>query len=119
AGSGIDDFYSKGIGSPGPNQTASGIDSAMQTGGYSFKLFIRRFELQVLQPMCEMVASMIQQFGTDELEWSITNAPPGIPKWGHVRLTDLFGDYAFDFVGANYATGKVIKQRNLMAYYNL
>jgi hypothetical protein len=119
AGSGIDDFYSKGIGSPGPNQTASGIDSAMQTGGYSFKLFIRRFELEVLQPLCEMVASMIQQFGSDELEWSITNAPPGIPKWGHVRLTDLFGDYAFDFVGANYATGKQIKQRNLMAFYNL
>ena len=119
AGSGIDDFYSKGIGSPGPNNTASGIDSAMQTGGYSFKLFIRRFELEVLQPLCEMVASMIQQFGTDELEWNITNAPPGIPKWGHVKLTDLFGDYAFDFVGANYATGKVVKQRNLMAFYNL
>lgn len=119
AGSGVDDFYSKGIGSPGPNNTASGIDSAQQSGGYSFKLFIRRFELEVLQPLCEMVASMIQQFGTDELEWSITNAPPGIPKWGHVKLTDLFGDYAFDFVGANYATGKVVKQRNLMAFYNL
>jgi hypothetical protein len=119
AGSGVDDFYSKGIGSPGPNNTASGIDSAMQSGGYSFKLFIRRFELEVLQPLCEMVASMIQQFGSDELEWSITNAPPGIPKWGHVKLTDLFGDYAFDFVAANYATGKVVKQRNLMAFYNL
>lgn len=119
AGSGIDDFYSKGIGTPGPNNTAAGIDSAMQSGGYSFKLFIRRLELEVLQPICEMVASMVQQFGTDELEWSITNAPPGIPKWGHVRLTDLLGDYAFDFVGANYATGKVVKQRNLMAFYQL
>ena len=119
AGSGIDDFYSKGIGTPGPNVTASGIDSAMQSGGYSFKLFIRRFELEILQPLCEMVASMIQQFGTDELEWSITDAPPGIPKWGHVPLVDLFGDYAFDFVGANYATGKVVKQRNLMAFYGL
>jgi len=118
-GSGIDDFYSKGIGGPGANNTASGIDAAMQQGGYLFKLFIRRFELEVLQPICEMTASMIQQFGTDELEWSITNAPPGIPKWGHVKLTDLFGDYAFDFVGANYATGKQLKQRNLMAFYNL
>jgi len=119
SGSGIDDFYSKGIGTPGPNQSAGGMDMAQTAGGYSFKLLIRRFELEVLQPLCEMVASMIQQFGTDELEWSITNAPPGIPKWGHVRLSDLFGDYAFDFVGANYATGKVVKQRNLMAFYNL
>lgn len=119
AGSGMDDFYSKGIGTPGPNTTSSGIDMAMQRGDYSFKLFIRRFELEVLQPICEMVASMIQQFGTDEMEWSITAAPPGIPKWGHVRLTDLFGNYAFDFVGANYATGKLVKQRNLMAFYNL
>jgi hypothetical protein len=62
---------------------------------------------------------MIQQFGSDELEWSITNAPPGIPKWGRVKLEDLFGNYSFDFVGANYATGKIQKQRNLMAYYNL
>ncbi len=119
SGSGIDDFYSKGIGSPGPSPTAGGTDMAQTAGGYSFKLFIRRFELEILQPLCEMTASMIQQFGSDELEWSITNAPPGIPKWGHVSLTDLFGDYAFDFVGANYATGKVVKQRNLMAFYNL
>jgi hypothetical protein len=119
AGAGVDDFYSKGIGTPGPNQSGVGIDMAMQQGSFLFKLFIRRFELEVLQPICEMVASMIQQFGSDELEWSITNAPPGIPKWGHVRLADLFGNYAFDFVGANYATGKQIKQRNLMAFYNL
>jgi hypothetical protein len=118
-GSGIDDFYSKGIGAPTGNDTAGGIDATMQQQAYLFKLFLRRFEIEILQPMCEMTASMIQQFGTDELEWSITNAPPGIPKWGHVRLTDLFGDYAFDFVGANYATGKVVKQRNLMAFYQL
>lgn len=118
-GSGIDDFYSKGIGGPSSNNTASGIDAGMQQQGYLFKLLLRRFELEVLQPLCEMTASMIQQFGTDELEWSITNAPPGIPKWGHVKLTDLFGDYAFDFVGANYAVGKVVKQRNLMAFYQI
>lgn len=117
-GSGIDDFYSKGIGRPGQD-TASGIDQTIQQAGYIFKLFIRRFELEILQPLCEMTASMIQQFGTDEMEWSITNAPPGIPKWGHVRLEDLFGNYSFDFVAANYATGKVVKQRNLMAFYSL
>jgi hypothetical protein len=82
-------------------------------------LFIRRFELEILQPLAEMTASMIQQFGSDEMEWSITAAPPGIPKWGRVSLEDLLGNYEFDFVAANYATGKVVKQRNLMAFYNL
>lgn len=118
-GSGIDDFYGNGIGSSGGNDTASGINQVIGQSNYVFKLFIRRFELEILQPLAEMTASMIQQFGTDEMEWSITAAPPGIPKWGRVALTDLFGNYEFDFVAANYATGKVVKQRNLMAFYNL
>lgn len=117
--SGISDFYDKGVGSSGGNRTASGISSVINESGYIFKLFIRRFELQILQPMAEMVSSMIQQFGTDEMEYSITAAAPEIPKYGRVRLTDLLGNYEFDFVAANYATGKVVKQRNLMAFYNL
>ena len=40
-------------------------------------------------------------------------------KYGQVRLEALIGNYSFDFVGANYATGKVVKQRNLMAFYNI
>lgn len=118
-GSGISDFYGKGVGSPTGNRTSSGISQVINESGYIFKMFIRRFELELLQPMAELVASMIQQFGTDEMEFSITNAPPEIPKWGRVKLEDLLGNYEFDFVGANYATGKVVKQRNLMAYYNL
>lgn len=99
--------------------TASGISQVINESGYVFKLFIRNFELEVLQPLCEMVASMIQQFGTNEMEYSITNAPPGIPKYGSVSLSDLIGNYSFDFVAANYATGKVVKQRNMMAFYNI
>lgn len=118
-GSGIDDFYGKGVGGAGGNDTASGISQVIQQSGYVFKLFIRRMELEILQPMCEMVASMIQQFGSEEVEYSITNAPPGIPHWGHVTLENLLGSYEFDFVCANYATGKATKQRNLMAFYNL
>jgi len=118
-GSGISDFYAKGIGNTGGNDTSSGISQVINQSGYTFKMFIRRFESEILQPLCEMASSMIQQFGTDEMEYSITNAPPNIPKWGRVKLTDLLGNYEFDFVGANYATGKVVKQRNLMAYYNL
>jgi hypothetical protein len=101
------------------NGTASGISQVINESGYVFKLFIRNFEVEVLQPMCEMVASMIQQFGTNEMEYSITNAPPGIPKYGQVKLKDLIGNYSFDFVAANYATGKVVKQRNMMAFYNI
>lgn len=118
-GSGIDDFYGKGLGGDASNGTASGINQIIQQSGYVFKLFIRRMELEVLQPLCEMVASMIQQFGSEELEYSITNAPPGIPKWGTVSLESLLGFYEFDFVCANYATGKATKQRNLMTFYNL
>jgi hypothetical protein len=117
--SGISDFYAKGIGSAGGNRTSGGISQVINESGYIFKLFIRRFELEILQPMCEMVASMIQQFGTDMMEFSITNAQPDIPKWGYVPLESLLGNYEFDFVAANYATGKVVKQRNLMAFYNL
>jgi len=118
-GSGISDFYSRGVGSSGGNRTSSGISQVINESGYIFKLFIRRFELEIMQPICEMTASMIQQFATDELEYSITNAPPEIAKFGYVKLENLLGNYEFDFVAANYATGKVVKQRNLMAAYNL
>jgi len=117
--SGISDFYAKGVGTPSGNRTSSGISQVINESGYVFKLLIRNIELDVLQPLCEMVASMIQQFGTDEMEYSITNASPGIPKYGRVKLESLIGSYDFDFVAANYATGKVVKQRNLMAFYNI
>src|SRR5690242_5484319 len=117
--SGVSDFYAKGVGSPTGNRTSSGISQVINESGYIFKRFIRNFELQILQPLCEMVASMIQQFGSAEMEYEITNAAPGIEKYGRVPLESLIGNYSFDFVGANYATGKIIKQRNLMAFYNI
>lgn len=117
--SGISDFYAKGVGSAGGNRTSSGISQVINESGYVFKLLIRNMELDVLQPMMEMCGAMIQQFGTNEMEYSITNAAPGIPKYGRVPLASLIGNYEYDFVAANYATGKVVKQRNLMAFYNL
>jgi hypothetical protein len=117
--SGISDFYAKGMGSPTGNRTSSGISQVINESGYVFKLLIRNMELDILQPMMEMVSSMIQQFGTAEMEYSITNAPPGIPKYGQVKLESLVGCYDFDFIAANYAMGKVVKQRNLMAFYNI
>lgn len=117
--SGVSDFYAKGIGSPTGNRTSSGISQVINESGYIFKRFIRNFELEILQPLCEMVATMIQQFGDAEMEYEITNVAPGIPKYGRVSLESLIGNYSFDFVGANYATGKIVKQRNLMAFYNI
>jgi hypothetical protein len=117
--SGISDFYAKGVGSSGGNRTSSGISQVINESGYVFKLLIRNIELDVLQPMMEMCGAMIQQFGTNEMEFSITNASPSIPKYGRVPLASLIGNYEYDFVAANYATGKVVKQRNLMAFYNL
>lgn len=117
--SGISDFYGKGVGSPTGNKTSSGISQVINESGYVFKLFIRNVENKVLQPMMEMVSSMIQQFGTPTLEYSCTNAPPGIPLYGQVELQTLVGGYDYDFVAANYATGKVVKQRNLMSFYQI
>ena len=117
--SGISDFYAKGIGSPTGNRTSSGISQVINESGYVFKRFIRNCEVMILQPLCEMVAAMIQQYGTDMMEFEINNSQPGIPKYGRVSLESLIGNYSFDFLGANYATGKVVKQRNLMAFYNI
>lgn len=117
--SGVSDFYAKGIGSPTGNRTSSGISQVINESGFVFKRFISNFEIQVLQPLCEIVAALIQQYGTAEMEYDITGQMPGIPKYGRVPLASIIGSYSFDFVGANYATGKVVKQRNLMAFYNI
>jgi len=117
--SGISDFYAKGVGSSGGNRTSSGISQVINQSGYVFKLLIRNMENDVLQPMLEMCASLIMQYGTDQMEYEITNAPPGIPKYGTVELQRLVGTYAYDLVAANYATGKEVKQRNLMAFYQI
>ena len=117
--SGVSDFYSKGIGTPRGNRTSSGIQQVMSEGNYLFRMFIRNLEVDILQPTMEMVASMIQQFGSDQMEYQLTDAPPGIPKWGHVPLASLIGNFEFDFVAANYATDKIIRQRNMMAFYNI
>lgn len=117
---GVSDFSSSaGLGQLGNGASGVGISQVLGESNYLFKMFMRNLEVDILQPMMEMVASMYQQFGTDELEYEITGAPPEIPKYGRVKLEELLGSYDFDFVGANYATDKIVRQRNLMAYYSL
>jgi hypothetical protein len=117
-GSGVSDIYAKGIGSPSNNRTASGINSIINESNFRFKMFIRNLELDILQPLLAMCASMIQQFMTHEEEVRITDAPAGIQKWPVVSPEELIGDFDFDLVAANYATNKVLRQRNFLAFAN-
>lgn len=117
--SGISDFYGKGVGSSGGNRTATGIGQVISESNYIFKMFIRNFENDILRPMLKMCSSMVMQYCTDMVEYQITDAPPGIPKVGRIPIEQIVGNFEFDFVGANYATNKTVRQRQLMAFYQL
>ena len=116
--SGVSDFYAKGVGTGGDNNTASGINSIIQESTHRFKLFIRNLELDVVRPVLQMVSVMIQQFTTDQFEMMIRNAPPEIAKLGTISPESLVGSYEFDIAAANYTANKTIRQRNLLAFYN-
>lgn len=120
-GSGISDFYSKGLGAPTGNRTATGINSIMNESNFRFKMFIRNYEIDILQPLLKMVAIMIQQFVTTPEEILITKdqQSPGIPKYYQVQPEELIGAFDFDLVAANYSENKVIRQRNILAFANL
>lgn len=113
--SGIGDFYNKGVGSPTGNRTATGITSVMNESNYRFKLFIRNLEVDILQPLLQMCASMIQQYLQDPVEIQITGDQPMIKKWIQLSPEELIGTLDFQLVAANYATNKIIRQRNFMA----
>ena len=116
-GSGISDFYGKSVGAPTGNRTASGINSVINESNYRFKLFIRNLELDILQPMLSMCASMIQQYMTDREEILITKTQnPQIPKWQVIDPEQIIGNYEFNLTAANYATNKTVRQRNLMTF---
>lgn len=118
-GSGVSDFYAKGVGSPTNNKTATGISSVINESNYGFKMFIRNLELDILQPLLEMCASNCQQFLTDQDELFITKAQqPGIPKANQLSPEQIVGGFEFSLVAANYASNKLMKQRNIMALIN-
>lgn len=114
--SGISDFYSKGVGGSGGNKTATGIQQIIGESNYRLKMFIRNLEVDILQPMLEMCASMVQQF-VDQ-PWNAANPKAGVPGQPATVTVDpkaLIGTYQFNIVAANYATSKIVRQRNLMA----
>lgn len=116
--SGVSDFYAKGSGSPTGNKTATGISSVINESNFRFKMFIRNLEVDVLQPLLAMCASMVQQYMTDQEEVMITKNPQGpmIPKWQVITPAAIIGNFEFNLVAANYASSKVVRQRNLMAF---
>jgi hypothetical protein len=116
--SGVSDFYGKGVGQPTGNRTATGIGNIINESNFRFKLFIRNLELDIVQPLLQMSASLLQQYMTDEEEVRITDAPAGVAKWLRVSPQELIGNFDFELVAANYATNKVVRQRNLLAFAN-
>jgi hypothetical protein len=113
---GVSDFYNKGVGGSGGNKTATGIQQVIGESNYRLKMFIRNLETDILQPLLEMVASMIQQF-VDQ-PWDAQNPKAGVPGQPATVTVDpksLIGTYQFNIVAANYATSKIVRQRNLMA----
>jgi hypothetical protein len=116
--SGVSDFYGKGVGQPTGNRTATGIGNVINESNFRFKLFIRNLELDIVQPLLQMSASLVQQYMTDEEEVRITDAPAGVAKWLRVSPQELIGNFDFELVAANYATNKVVRQRNLLAFAN-
>ena len=117
--SGISDFYAKGLGSPSGNKTATGISQVINESNFQFRMFIRNLEVDVLRPLLEMTASLIQQYVTDPIEVRITDAPAAIEKWPIVTPEQLIGNFDFELAAANYASNKILRQRNILAWANL
>lgn len=118
--SGVSDFYGKGVGSPTNNKTATGINSVMQESNFRFKMFIRNLELDILQPLLNMCSSMVQQYISDPIEVQMTGeGQPLIKKWVVLQPEELVGTLEFNIVAANYATNKMVRQRNAMALFNI
>lgn len=115
---GISDYFAKGIGSSGGNDTATGISSVISETNYKFRMFIRNLELDVIQPALKMCASMVQQYITDEIEVQITDGMPVIEKYPRIAPEKLIGQFDFQLVAANYVSNKVVRQRNLLAFAN-
>lgn len=113
--SGVADFYSKGVGSPSGNRTATGIQQVIGETNFKFRMFIRNLEIDIMDPLLDLCASMIQQFLPDQIRQMIVEAPQAVPQVFPKSPEALFGNFSYDIVAANYASNKTIKQRNLMS----
>jgi hypothetical protein len=117
--SGVSDFYNRGLGSPQGNETATGINSVLQESNFRFKMFIRNLEIEILQPLLQMCAMLVQQYITEPEEVMITDEQSSIKRFYQISPEEILGSFDFDMVAANYATNKIVRQRNLLALANL
>ena len=103
---------------PSPKQPV-GMQLVMVDASPRFKKFLRNLEVDIIQPLLQMCASMNQQFLTEPYEIIITGEEAAIPRYPHVTPAQLVGGFEFKIFAANYLQNKVVRQRNLMALMNI
>ncbi|KKK67678.1 hypothetical protein LCGC14_2951670, partial [marine sediment metagenome] len=122
-GAQVSDSFQRGVGSTQGNKTATGIQSVIQQSSTGRSEVTRYLSDVILQPTLAMAASMIQQYGPDEMEIRITDEMPSIPKvqsqFMTIKNSDLTGNFDFRIVGANYMENRFVTQRNAQGLFNL
>lgn len=117
-GSGQSDFYSRGVGTPKGNETATGISSVIAQASKRLTGVVQRLEEDILEPLLQMTASNIQQFITDDIEVRITDEMPAIGKINSAFVTitpeDLAGSFDFRLMGALYMENRTVQQAHMM-----
>lgn len=117
------DFYSRGVGSSGGNDTASGISSVIQEASKRDVNVVRQIETQIMEPAFQLSASNCQQFLTDDIEVRITDEQPAIGKVNSqfVRIApeDILGSFDYKFHGSTYMQNVMIQQRNMLTLANV
>lgn len=124
-GSGVSDFYNRGVGGSQGNKTATGIQSVIQQSSKHLVELVQSLE-ETWQDILGMSASMVQQYITDDIEIRITDEPPGIPKLNSMGLTqemiprflrispeELAGTFDFRIVGPAYMENRFVQQNNI------
>jgi hypothetical protein len=84
-----------------------------------FKKFLRNLEVDIIQPLLQMCASLNQQFLKEPYEIVITGEEAAIPRYPNVPPEQLAGGFEFKIFAANYMQNKIVRQRNLMALMNI
>jgi len=117
-GSGQSDFYSRGVGTPRGNETATGITSVIAQASKRLVGVVQQIEEDIIEPLLQMTASNIQQFITDEVEVRITDEMPVIPKTQSQFLTiapaDLAGSFDFRLMGSLYMENRMVQQTHAL-----
>lgn len=117
-GSGQSDFYSRGVGTPQGNETATGITSVIAQASKRLVGVVQQIEEDIVEPILQITASNIQQYITDEIEVRITDEMPAIPKiqseFLQIAPADLAGSFDFRLMGSLYMENRMVQQANAL-----